>query len=363
MGSSEPADGLCVDSDLPAVGTRPRCNDITSVNDGQWTEHAQSNRGAAFLRLSAVQVLDRVAAQTPDPALASFAAARRLRSGSSCGGTDPAEIELSWRRCWNNADETDPLWYPQGIATNGESGGFWPGRRLVVASSYRRVTPSDEKGSTGTRLTLVDVDTNRYLHLVLAYRADGTTKPVKIHAGGVALVGPFAYVADTSKGFQVFDLRRTAVAEIDGKETLVLLRSAWYDRTVLGDLRFSAVDFDGSSTREGGSGSLLVPEYATAGQPSGRLARLPLLPSGRIGAVDGDNRTYDVATVGVDSNGGKISNIQGAAACGGRLLLARSAKLSRAGSTSRTTTRKPVPRASSSAGGPVLLRRHGLRAG
>ena len=54
---------------------------------------------------------------------------------------------------------------------------------------------------------MVDVNAGRYGHVALV-TADG--KPVKTHAGGLAWREDLLYVADTTRGLRLFDLRRFA---------------------------------------------------------------------------------------------------------------------------------------------------------
>lgn len=76
-------------------------------------------------------------------------------------------------------------WYPQGVHVTED---------VVLATAYRK----ERDGSNGgSRLTVVDRTSLRYGHLDLGLR---------IHAGGLAVVGDRAYVAATRRGLAAFSL-------------------------------------------------------------------------------------------------------------------------------------------------------------
>ncbi len=170
----------------------------------------------------------------------------------------PLSVRAHFRRgfAWNTGDQRVQYWWPQGVSGTGDAyeGGLLDGRQLVLTSWHYSVPEEEEvndlsppsldlepiavatgfqatlgKEATdkGVRVSVVNLsgDDLGYRHLLLVEpgwgsydtgtEADGTVniamKPdfrtVPIHAGGIALVGPFLYVADTYEGFRVFDTR------------------------------------------------------------------------------------------------------------------------------------------------------------
>ncbi|GAB2619078.1 hypothetical protein GCM10027270_02020 [Nocardioides ginkgobilobae] len=87
--------------------------------------------------------------------------------------------ERAWS--WDWEDQWTREWWPQGIT--------WAGERLLV-SWYAK--------SGGSRVSVVDLETGRYGHVVLL---DPAGSPLKIHAGGLAWIDGWLYVAATAKGF------------------------------------------------------------------------------------------------------------------------------------------------------------------
>jgi hypothetical protein len=99
---------------------------------------------------------------------------------------------------WEDRDADDPRWWPQGVASTGD-------RLLVSWYAKRRwgLTP-------GARLSVVDPVAARYAHVLLVSprRPLGRLSMggVRVHAGGIAVLGDLVYVADTRAGVRVFRL-------------------------------------------------------------------------------------------------------------------------------------------------------------
>ncbi len=87
--------------------------------------------------------------------------------------------ERAWS--WDWEDQWTREWWPQGIT--------WAGERLLV-SWYAT--------SGGSRVSIVDLETRRYAHVTLLTPGGD---PLRIHAGGLAWVDGWLYVAATGKGF------------------------------------------------------------------------------------------------------------------------------------------------------------------
>lgn len=116
--------------------------------------------------------------------------------------------------CWESGDENTSEWYPQGVTGSWDAAenGEYQGHRALFASWYH-------KGDKGARVSLVNYDDPakpKYRHILLVEpTSDDDFKQVPVHAGGVAWVGDYLYVVDTSKGVRVFDLRHLWKAEPD----------------------------------------------------------------------------------------------------------------------------------------------------
>lgn len=87
--------------------------------------------------------------------------------------------ERAWSWDWHDQWTRD--WWPQGIT--------WAGKRLLV-SWYAK--------AGGSRVSVLDLEARRYAHVTLLTPAG---EPMKIHAGGLAWVDGWLYVAATGKGF------------------------------------------------------------------------------------------------------------------------------------------------------------------
>jgi hypothetical protein len=124
---------------------------------------------------------------------------------------------------WNSGDNSVDYWWPQGVTGSSDRGPGqrYNGRRVMLVSWYHKHT---EDGNAdfpkGVRISIVD-HTNpadiTYRHVLLAepVEVDGRVdlRPISgrndsVHAGGIVWAGDFLYVADTSKGFRVFDMSR-----------------------------------------------------------------------------------------------------------------------------------------------------------
>jgi len=198
---------------------------------------------------------------------------------------------------WSREDGRDRAWYPQGItgSADADPSGRWEGRRLVLISWYQR-------GSNRARVSFVDVISGRYRHVELV---DSRRRPIHSHAGGIAWVGPWLYLAETGEGLRVFDLRQLSVAGGGWSIPQVGL----YRRTAPG-LRFSFLSADR------GTNSLLSGEYRN-GQPGAPLVRWPVTADGRLEASAGAVQATAAWVTGE-------RNLQGAVALPDRMLLARS---------------------------------------
>jgi hypothetical protein len=109
-----------------------------------------------------------------------------------------------WGFRWDTEDTHSRRWWPQGITTSADhdESGTYDGRRLVMTSWYSKDLAGVHKGA---RLTVVDLDTLRYRHVLLVdavARDDGTidVRPLKVHAGGIVWHRSHLHVAGTARG-------------------------------------------------------------------------------------------------------------------------------------------------------------------
>ena len=141
---------------------------------------------------------------TPAPTLAGYAGGFRFDSG----------------------DNSDCKNSPQGITTSRDAvgknyNGRYGGHQLVVVSW----NTSDEcnAADTRSRITLIDWDANypnTYRKILLVQPTGTAAAPnftdVPVHAGGIAWYGDYLYVADTTRGMRIFDMRKILRTSIGG---------------------------------------------------------------------------------------------------------------------------------------------------
>ena len=191
---------------------------------------------------------------------------------------------------WEPRDDHDPSWWPQGVACARGSDvllvSWYAERRWLVHTQGSRISVVDR----------TDPDRPRYRHvlLVVPRRRLGLrrTRPVPVHAGGIAVLGDLLYVADTFAGVRVFRLsdvlrvpsrsgtRRTPYGYGHVLPQLLRLRVPLRPGPAL---RFSFL----SVGQVDGRLSLVVGEYRRAGS-SPRLARYLLDPLTGLPAFDDD---------------------------------------------------------------------------
>lgn len=130
---------------------------------------------------------------------------RRMRRAAPSG----LRVWRAWT--WDRQDLWTRRWWPQGISTSvdalGTRDGQIGGREVVLTSWYSRLVAGIDKG---VRISFADVNARRYGHVLLVVPkvVDGrvTMAPLRAHAGGIAWVGPWLYVAGTRKGIHVFQM-------------------------------------------------------------------------------------------------------------------------------------------------------------
>lgn len=220
-------------------------------------------------------------------------------------------VDTAYR--WDDVDNADPRWWPQGITTSADAAEpDLAARRIVLISWYSKKIA---EGTHGSRITVLDLDTLRYRHILLvapSYR-DGrlTLAPLKVHAGGIAWCGRYLHVAATGRGFATChlddvlripdqlgasDLARLEATDQEvasfGHRYLLPVRE-WHRGETVGEgakLRYSFL-----STAHGAGGpSLIAGEYGR-GDQSTRVARYALEPGSWDLRADADGSAHPVA--------------------------------------------------------------------
>ena len=130
---------------------------------------------------------------------------------------------------WNSGDEDVAYWVPQGVTGTFDAvpGGLIDGRRAVVVSWHYDVDAAGGGDNHGVRISIADITGSasvKYRNLLLV-EPTGTVdapsfKAIPIHAGGIAWVGDYLYVADTSHGLRVFDMRHILQVKTDDDDAI-----------------------------------------------------------------------------------------------------------------------------------------------
>ncbi|WP_372734777.1 hypothetical protein [Nocardioides sp.] len=200
---------------------------------------------------------------------------------------------------WDALDRRDPRWWPQGVTTSADASESeaMHGRRLLLVSWYAKERPEDEHGAHGSRISVFDLDTQRYEHvlLVVPRLVDGVLSldPLHIHAGGMVWLGNYLHVAATARGLMTcslddilrvpdFEIGSSRLA-VDGERVSSLgyryvlpVRFAYQAVTEEGEerLRYSFLSLDRTSEPM----QVVVGEYGGTTKTR-RLARYPLDPT------------------------------------------------------------------------------------
>ena len=244
-------------------------------------------------------------------------------------------VREAWR--WDDYDERDEQWYPQGISTSADSSDTGTvltpagdGRKVLVTTWYSTGQDGIKRGS---RVTFVDLDSGTYRHVLLVspvFDKAGklTLKPMSIHAGGIVWAGPYLHIAATNRGFvtaRVDDIMRVA-GDDDHPDKLGIDGTSLYSfghRYVL-PVRFTYQAFtdDGheklrysfmSLDRRSDPPALVAGEYAADPDATTRLARYTLDPETWQLETGDDGFSRPLA---IDEGG--VRQMQGAVIAGGR---------------------------------------------
>lgn len=148
-------------------------------------------------------------------------------SGAICNpdavDVDERDLQVVYSFCFDSSDSSvrggDVEWMPQGMTTvaDAQDDQAWGVAEPLIVSWYNK----DSEYVKGSRITFIDRRTGAYQHVLLAYpfindsqnatymslRNTQNAFGSSLHAGGIAWYGNYLYVADTRRGFRVFDMR------------------------------------------------------------------------------------------------------------------------------------------------------------
>jgi hypothetical protein len=181
---------------------------------------------------------------------------------------------------WDDADQRDTRWMPQGITTSADA------RRdedphTVLVSWYAKDAAGRDSACRISVVDRSDPRRPRYAHVHLAepvrpwWRLGVHERRVPVHAGGIVWWGTTLLVASTRTGLRTFDLD-DVVRTPDGR--LVLPQSGAHRSETSGtptSLRWSFISLDRSDPEQPW---LVCGEYLKAGTGA-RVARFPLDPT------------------------------------------------------------------------------------
>jgi hypothetical protein len=179
---------------------------------------------------------------------------------------------------WDDADQRDTGWMPQGISTSADARD--EDAHTVLVSWYAKDAAGRDRASRISVVDRTDPDRPRYAHVHLVeparrwWRLRVHERRVPVHAGGIAWWGTTVLVASTRGGLRVFDLDDVVHAP-DGR--LLLPQSGEHRATTTGTprpLRWSFISLDRTDPSRPW---LIAGEYSREGVGA-RIARFALDP-------------------------------------------------------------------------------------
>ena len=275
--------------------------------------------------------------------------------------------------CFNDGDNKTPDWFPQGITTvaDAQADKLWGANNRPILVSWYDHNNGGGGATKGVRISFISPENGNYRHVLLVYPTehdglldydsvrvsqDPSTADYgkALHAGGILWYGNYLFVADTGRGFRMFDMRRifdlgkSVRGTTDGKNQIGYYMGMYYGfgykyimpqigswtRTAATgsacsnsdrSLSFSYVSLDRSGTDH-----LVAGEYC-----KGTAATNGRVVSWKIaGAFNADgNLNMDTGYRWHADNAYKlpVSNVQGATRFNGKWYLSRSNGTSEAG--------------------------------
>jgi hypothetical protein len=216
-------------------------------------------------------------------------------------------LAVDWGLRWDAADVASPDWWPQGVTNSAHVPGV--DERLVVTSWYA-------KGDRGSRISVLDLETQRYRHVLLVVpeveRDAVRLRSLTVHAGGLVWCGPYLHVAGTRRGLftcRMEDITEVAPsAETFGHRFVLPVRFAYDAQGDDEQMRYSFLSLDRSTEVP----HLVAGEYGR-GAMTRRIVRYPLDPESLHLQVEEDGLSRPVS---FDDRG--LGHMQGAAIVVGR---------------------------------------------
>lgn len=299
---------------------------------------------------------------------------RRSTTATTCNPTATQNRELVGPSFCFDSDDSSSVgatveWMPQGVTTvaDAQADQRWGEKQPILITWYDKApseggqSGGDADEVKGARITFFDRDTGKYQHVLLAYpyinsygnptymslRTKQVSTAGSLHAGGISWYGNYLYVADTKRGFRVFDMRYIfdlkSASNGDTSDKYRMGRhsgtyyghgyryvmpevAAWTNKTPIDDTcaasgspKFSFTGLDRS-----GIDHLTTGEYCSAADVGddpdrkGRVSRWPLDgATGKPRLTNGYWRADAAYRL-------PVTNIQGAMSYGGRWYLSRS---------------------------------------
>lgn len=110
-------------------------------------------------------------------------------------------------------------WVQQGITGNAYADGKYAGKNILLVSAYREKS----KKTNGSRVAVVNLDKGApvYTEVILATKCGSSCTSLPSHAGGLAWVNHYLYVASTYKMY-VFDTDKVVAKTSKGKTSYYL---------------------------------------------------------------------------------------------------------------------------------------------
>jgi hypothetical protein len=222
-------------------------------------------------------------------------------------------VAVDWGFGWDQEDARSERWWPQGITNSAHVPGVEG--RLLVTSWYAK----DDRGS---RITVVDLETLRYRHVLLVVpeveSGAARMRPLTVHAGGLVWAGPYLYVAGTRRG--LYTCRMDDIVEVEpdeesfGHRFVLPVRFAYDAQHDRDQMRYSFLSLDRSTEVP----HLVAGEYGR-GDMTRRIVRYPLDPGTYSLHAEEDGVSRPVS---FDDRG--LGHMQGAAIVRGRYYVTTS---------------------------------------
>ncbi|CAF1382764.1 unnamed protein product [Adineta ricciae] len=276
--------------------------------------------------------------------------------------------------CFNPSDSStiggNVEWMPQGVTTvaDARSTQLWNTKRAILITWYdkksEKPTNTDADQIKGARVTFFDPETSKYQHVLLVYpylnnKGEITYMSLRtiqkdgydsLHAGGIVWYDNYLYVADTARGFRIFDMRqifdlsqttngntndkhligfqngkfyahgyRYIMPQINDWSNIIPRNSSMTCRVNAGSPTFSFVSLDRTDSDHLISGEFCADKTANGDlEKSGRVARWPLdKQTGQPKLTNGIWKADSAYRL-------PISNIQGAVSFENKWYLSRS---------------------------------------